>query len=96
MKYVRYQLEAIGAPRTLARRWLALGDDLGWEHDHTVLIGVCTTHAADAGFPSVAEHSRRRREELRSGALDAGDRLFLLEPDAFAESVTSAAGLEAR
>jgi CHAD domain-containing protein len=95
VKYVRYQLETVGAPHTLAESWLSLGDDLGWEHDHTVLIGVCDVHAAEEGFQSVAERSRARRERLRSGALDAGARLFLLEPDAFVESVASTVGLAA-
>lgn len=96
MKYVRYQLEAIGEHGKLAKRWLALGDDLGWEHDHTVLIGVCSECSDDAGFRAVAARSRVRREELRSAALDAGDHLFVLEPGAFVESVVSAAKLEAR
>jgi CHAD domain-containing protein len=94
VKYVRYQLEALGAPRTLVQPWLVLGDDLGWEHDHTVLIGVCDARAAEEAFRSVAERSRVRREELRSGALGAGNRLFLLEPNAFVESVTATVGLE--
>lgn len=96
VKYVRYQLEAIGEHGKLAKRWLALGDDLGWEHDHTVLIGVCSECSDDAGFRAVAARSRVRREELRSAALDAGDHLFVLEPGAFVESVVSAAKLEAR
>lgn len=96
VKYVRYQLEALGAPTRLTKPWLALGDDLGWEHDHTVLIGVCGEYGADADFRAVAEHSRARREELRSLALDAGDRLFVLGPESFVESVASKVGLEAR
>jgi CHAD domain-containing protein len=95
VKYIRYQLETVDAPRALVKRWLALGDDLGWEHDQTVLIGVCKAHGADEGFRSVAEHSRIRREELRSGALDAGNRLFLLEPGAFVEAVAPTTRLEA-
>ena len=96
VKYVRYQLEAVGAPTKLTKVWLALGDDLGWEHDHTVLIGVCGGYPADDGFRAVAERSRARREELQSHALDAGDRLFVLEPVPFVESVASMVGLEAR
>jgi hypothetical protein len=95
VKYIRYQLETVDAPRALVKRWLALGDELGWEHDHTVLIGVCKAQGADEGFRSVAEHSRIRREELRSGALDAGNQLFLLEPGAFVEAVASKTRLEA-
>lgn len=96
MKYVRYQLEAVDAPGKLAKRWLALGDDLGWEHDHTVLIGVVTDYPADEGFRSVAAHSRVRREELRSAALTAGDQLFGLKPGAFVEWIASTVELEAR
>jgi CHAD domain-containing protein len=96
VKYVRYQLEAVDAPGKLAKRWLALGDDLGWEHDHTVLIDMSTDYPADEGFRSVAAHSRVRREELRSAALTAGDQLFGLEPGAFVEWIASTVGLEAR
>jgi CHAD domain-containing protein len=96
VKYVRYQLEAVDAPGKLAKRWLALGDDLGWEHDHTVLIGVSADYPADEGFRAVAAHSRVRREELRSAALAAGNQLFGLEPEAFVEWITSKVGLEAR
>lgn len=96
VKYVRYQLEAVDAPGKLTRRWLALGDDLGWEHDHTVLIAMSTDYPADEGFRSVAAHSRVRREELRSAALTAGDQLFGLEPGAFVEWIASTVELETR
>ena len=96
VKYVRYQLEALGAPSKLTEQWLALGDDLGWEHDHTVLIGVCSEYPGDDGFRSVAEHSNARREMLRSAALGAGDQLLVLEPGDFVESVASVVGLEER
>ena len=96
VKYVRYQLEAVDAPRKLAKRWLALGDDLGWEHDHTVLIDVSTGYPDDEGFRSVATHSLVRREELRSAALAARDPLFGLEPGAFVEWIASTIGPEAR
>ena len=94
VKYVRYQLEAVGAPAKLTRRWLALGDDLGWEHDHTVLIGVCGEYPADDGFRAVTEHSLIRREELRTQALDLGARVFALEPEPFVDLVTSRIGHE--
>jgi len=96
VKYVRYQLEALGAPSKVTKQWLALGDDLGWEHDHTVLIGVCSEYPGDDGFRSVAEHSEARREMLRSAALEAGDQLFVLKPRDFFESVASVVGLEER
>ena len=96
VKYIRYQLEAIGEPRKLVKRWLELGDDLGWEHDHTVLIGVCSECSHDADFRAVVARSQVRRKALRSAALDAGDRLFMLKPGTFVESVVSTARLEAR
>jgi CHAD domain-containing protein len=94
VKYVRYQLEAVGAPGKLTRPWFALGNDLGWEHDHTVLIGVCSEYPGDDGFRSVAESSQARREVLRSAALEAGDQLLVLKPRAFVASVASAVGFE--
>ncbi|MGB5432898.1 MAG: CHAD domain-containing protein [Acidimicrobiia bacterium] len=94
VKYVRYQLEAVGAPGKLAKRWFALGDELGWEHDLTVLIGVCGEYTADDDFRAVAARSRVRREELRTAALDSGGRLTVLKPGAFVESVVPTAGLE--
>lgn len=92
VKYVRYQLEALGASNKLTRPWLALGDDLGWEHDHTVLIGVCSGYRGD-DFRSVAERAQARRETLRSAALEAGDQLFVLTPKAFVASVARAVDL---
>lgn len=89
VKYVRYQLETVGAPSTLTERWLVVGDDLGWEHDHTVLIGVCGANPVDDGFRAVADLSRARREELRSRALDLGARLFVLEPRPFVRTIAS-------
>jgi hypothetical protein len=94
VKYVRYQLKALGLPRAVTRTWLTLGDDLGGEHDHTVLIGVCRTYGDDDGFRSLAKRAKARRKALRATALETGDRLLVLEPNAFVASVASAAGLE--
>lgn len=96
VKYVRYQLEALGAPGKLTRQWVVLGDDLGWEHDHTVLMGVCGEYHGDDGFRSVAKHSKARREMLRSTAVEVGVQLFVLKPREFVESVASAVGLNER
>ncbi len=83
VKYVRYQLEAVGAPDTIVAPFAELGDDLGIEHDHTVLIGVCGANIAGAGFGDLAQRSIRRREELRAGAVSIGSLLFAKQPDAF-------------
>jgi len=83
VKYVRYQLEGIGAPDTLVAPFTALGDDLGIEHDHSVLIGVCDARVTDPGFRDLALRSHRRRSELRARAVDVGSRLFASQPSAF-------------
>ena len=48
VKYLRYQLEALDAPNMFLGPYTLLGDDLGFEHDQTVLLGVCGTGAVAA------------------------------------------------
>ncbi len=87
VKYLRYQLEALDAPNTFLVPYTTLGDDLGLEHDQTVLLGVCELHADDETFASLAHRSFERREELRASALSRGTPLFDQEPEAFRRSV---------
>ncbi len=89
VKYIRYQLETIGAPPAFTRPFTLLGDDLGLEHDYTVLIEVCRTHAIDTGFEFVAEAAEQRRHGLRASALELGRSLFAPEPEAYLRTVES-------
>jgi CHAD domain-containing protein len=89
VKYIRYQLETVGAPPAFTRPFTLLGDDLGLEHDHTVLIDVCRTHAIEAGFGFVAEAAERHRDGLRASALELGSSLFAPEPEAYLRTVES-------
>ena len=93
VKYGRYQLEAIEAPSRFVTPYTALGDELGLEHDHTVLIGVCSSYPDDAAFADLAGRSIARRAELRSAALSVGDPLFALRPDAFVDMLDEAVDL---
>ena len=87
VKYLRYQLEAIKAPDAVVAPYTDLGDHLGLEHDHTVLIGVCASFPGDADFADLARRSMAQRAELRSLALDLGSRLFVAHPDHFVDTV---------
>ena len=87
VKYIRYQLQAVKAPDAFVAPYTDLGDHLGLEHDHTVLISVCDRYLDDVGFLALAQRSTALREELRSLALDVGGRLFDLHPDAFVDIV---------
>jgi hypothetical protein len=57
---------------------------------------MCGEYPASEGFRVVAERSLVRREQLRSLALDRGDRLFALEPEPFVESLAATIGLADR
>ena len=93
VKYLRYQLQAIKAPDASVATYTDLGDHLGLEHDHTVLIGVCASFPGDADFANLARRSTGRRAELRSLALDLGSRLFVALPDHFVGSVEETVNL---
>ncbi len=92
-KYLRYQLEALDAPNKFLGPYTLLGDDLGLEHDQTVLLGLCELHADDEAFASLSHRSLERREELRASAINRGDRLFDQEPDSFRRTVEQMVGL---
>lgn len=87
VKYLRYQLEVLDAPKKFLHPYTELGDDLGLEHDQTVLLGVCEQHIDDAAFSSLAIRSLERREQLRTSALERGTPLFDQEPESFRTTV---------
>lgn len=87
VKYIRYQLETVGAPSGFTHSFTNLGEDLGLEHDNTILIDVCRGHAADAAFLAVAHAASECREVLRSKALERGARLFAPEPETYVQTV---------
>jgi CHAD domain-containing protein len=87
VKYLRYQLEAVEASNELVAPYTALGDDLGLEHDHTVLIGVCSTSADNEAFTALVRRSIARRAALRASALEVGERLFAIDPEAFVNGI---------
>lgn len=87
VKYLRYQLEVLDAPKRFLHPYTQLGDDLGLEHDQTVLLGVCEQHTDDEAFSSLANRSLERREQLRFGALERGGPLFDQEPESFRTTV---------
>lgn len=87
VKYLRYQLEVLDAPKEFLHPYTQLGDDLGLEHDQTVLFGVCEHHIDDEAFASLANRSLERRERLRTSALERGSLLFNQEPESFRTTV---------
>jgi len=93
VKYLRYQLEALDAPTMFLGPYTLLGDDLGFEHDQTVLLGICELHTNDETFSSLAHRSLERREELRASAINRGALLFDQEPDSFRRTVEEMIGL---
>jgi CHAD domain-containing protein len=93
VKYLRYQLEALDAPNKFLGPYTLLGDDLGFEHDQTVLLGVCELHTNDETFASLAHRSLERREELRASAINRGAPLFDQEPESFRRTVEEMIGL---
>lgn len=90
VKYIRYQLETIGAPPGFTKPFTILGDDLGLEHDNTVLISVCRERPTDAAFLAVNEAAAERRAALRASALVMGDHLFAPDPAAYLETLEGA------
>ena len=89
VKYLRYQLEALGWDETVVASLTELGDCLGLEHDHTVFIDFCDDNIdmlPDRRDRYVLiDRAERRRDELRALALatDAYDR----QTDAFIDAV---------
>lgn len=93
VKYLRYQLESLDAPRSFLTPYTDLGDDLGLEHDQAVLLDVCESHADENDFASLAFRSTERRAQLRASALNRGAPLFGQEPDSFRRTVEELIGL---
>ncbi len=93
VKYLRYQLEALDAPNRFLGPYTLLGDDLGLEHDQTVLLEVCELHADDGAFASLSHRSLERREQLRASAISRGAPLFDEEPESFRRTVEEMIGL---
>lgn len=73
VKYLRYQLEAIGVAEASVASWVELGETLGFEHDHTVFIDFCDDNIdmlPDRRDRYVLiDRAERRRDELRASAL---------------------------
>jgi CHAD domain-containing protein len=90
VKYIRYQLETIGVAPGFTKPFTLLGDDLGLEHDNTVLISVCRERATDAAFLAVEEAAAELRAALRTSALVMGNHLFTPDPAAYLETVEGA------
>lgn len=89
VKYLRYQLEAIGAGEAPIADFTDLGERLGLEHDHTVFIDFCDDHIdllPDRRDRYVLiDRAERRRDELRAAAL--GTDAYAEEPAGFVGSV---------
>jgi CHAD domain-containing protein len=86
VKYLRYQLEAIGIAEDVVAAWVELGETLGLEHDHTVFIDFCDDHidlCPDRRDRYVLiDRAEKRRDELRASAL--GTDVYIRDPEAFA------------
>jgi CHAD domain-containing protein len=93
VKYVRYQLQMIDAPESIVAPFLTLGDDLGHEHDETVLIAICAERAGEPEFAAIAEQATLRRDELRITAVRLGSEVFSHQPESFRHTVEAEIGL---
>jgi len=93
VKYLRYQLEVLDAPRDFLAPYADLGDDLGLEHDQTVMLAVCDIHAHHDACASLGRRSFERRRQLRVGALERGATLFDQEPESFRRTVEEMIGM---
>jgi len=93
VKYLRYQLELLDAPGEFLAPYADLGDDLGLEHDQTVMLAACDVHAHDAAYASLGRRSLERRRQLRIRALEHGATLFDQEPESFRRAVEEMVGL---
>lgn len=92
VKYLRYQLESIHAPAASIDPFRTLGDDLGHEHDLTVLVAVAADRPDDVHFADTARRSVPRRERLRSEAVALGGELFSDQPESFRHRIQSIVG----
>ncbi len=93
VKYLRYQLEVLDAPEEFLHPYADLGDDLGLEHDQTVMLAVCELHANHDACASLGRRSFERRRQLRAEALERGATLFDQEPESFRRTVEEMIGL---
>jgi len=93
VKYLRYQLEGLHAPAPIIAPLRMLGNDLGSEHDQTVLIEVAGRHSGDPGFAAIAERSRHSRDVLRTKALADGSGVFCHQPESFRHTIEAAVEL---
>ncbi len=89
VKYLRYQLEALGSDEVLVSSLPELGDCFGLEHDHTVFIEFCDDNIdmlPDRRDRYVLiDRAERRRDELRSLALATA--VYDRQTDVFIEAV---------
>ncbi|GMQ85119.1 MAG: CHAD domain-containing protein [Acidimicrobiia bacterium] len=89
VKYLRYQLEAIGAAEASVAALLELGDTLGFEHDHTVFIDFCDEHITMCPDRRdryvLIDRAERRRDQLRASALSTG--VYAQDPGVFVATV---------
>jgi CHAD domain-containing protein len=89
VKYLRYQLEAIGVAEDRVAAWIELGEALGFEHDHTVFIDFCDDNidmCPDRRDRYVLiDRAERRRDQLRASAL--GTDVYAGEPATFVAAV---------
>ena len=89
VKYLRYQLEAIGGEEAVVMTWDQLGNTLGSEHDHSVFIDFCDNNidmCPDRRDRYVLiDRAERRRDELRAAAL--GTDVYAVEPGDFVAAV---------
>ncbi len=93
VKYLRYQLESLDAPAAIIEPFRTLGDDLGAEHDQTVLQSIAERHADLPAFTALVERSVDRRAELRRRAVSDGTGLFSAQPESFRHAIEAATGL---
>jgi len=89
VKYLRYQLEAIGVAQASIATWVDLGETLGFEHDHTVFIGFCDENidmCPDRRDRYVLiDRAERSRDQLRSSALSSD--AYAEDPGVFVATV---------
>ncbi len=67
---------------TLARALHQLSDDLGDEHDLSVLVGDLEKYPADEVFSAISTFAEDRKKSLRAEAFRLGEKVFLESPTA--------------
>ena len=89
VKYLRYQLEAVGGDAAVVASLTELGEWLGLEHDHTVFIEFCDDEInllPDRRDRYVLiDRAETRRAELRAASL--ATTVFTQEPEAFVSTL---------